>query len=1040
MTFPLFDTGAVQRDRAGDVIRSAADNQDHGEPRATRSSDDVTAEVGRRLTLRADPPAVHLTTSPLVGRENELAALRRALRASEVSGHSIVIGGDAGSGKTALLAAFLADVRGEGMTVVEGACVEIESRRPFGAFADVIASCERVFGADRVARSLSERGVSVRQLTSPGPSIAGARAGDRYQMHGATLGLFADLTSDGPLAIVLEDLHWADDASLELFGYLTRRLRGRPVLIVATYRTDELDRRHPLRPALAELRKAHLIEEIPLPPLDIEGTGALIAARLGHRNAAVHDAREFRDLVHARCEGNPLHTEETLDTLRQSGRLTYADGAWTCGIERIGDAIPANVAEGVVARWAALSGPTQQILLTASVIGHLFDLDLLADISATPTGALAPLIHEAIDARLVLEQTKDRRLAFRHALTREALRQQLLHSERVALHTKIAAALRRRQESVPVPAAELAYHLEESGDRTNASRYHEAAADAAAATTDYRGAARSMERAIATASDTDSEQGRRQLALVRYLHLSGDDPRAARAAAAALEIGERVGDARLQGLALIELHNGDALNSDPARTTDLLKRAIALLEPLGPSQELTRAYSSMAGTSSRLRDGDAGVAFAERARAMATALDLPAELAWATLQVATGQVTRGQLAESIATNRAAITIAERAGLIDELYAALMTLRVQLVATGATSAEQRDLLLRMRAVAKTHGLGSQSWIVRELSSLHGEADWDGFLTLFSQLPEPDRSDADGPRLMALFTAVARTGPDGMGELDGARLRAKHIDSAPSATWSAESLLLAGRAAEAVALAASVDEEEVARRFWGLIPASLVHSVGLFAARECGDDSARQRFVESLLIARPLPVTPNYNRRHIALANGDIAEREGRIDDALAAYGVALAECERAQYNDDSVMYLISLIWQRRAELYLQLDPPDFASAQAEFDALLPHWQKAKATWYLGELRTWADAHSLAFPKTAEVSPAAPVATRQLTRRELEVARFVAQGLTNREIGARLSLSVRTAEGHVAQIREKLGFRTRAQIASWVTERYGAVRPS
>jgi DNA-binding CsgD family transcriptional regulator len=195
---------------------------------------------------------------------------------------------------------------------------------------------------------------------------------------------------------------------------------------------------------------------------------------------------------------------------------------------------------------------------------------------------------------------------------------------------------------------------------------------------------------------------------------------------------------------------------------------------------------------------------------------------------------------------------------------------------------------------------------------------------------------------------------------------------------------------------------------------------------------------LLTERPLPVSPPFNKRHIALANADIAEHGGRIDEALAAYAVVLAEAELSQHNND-VIYLMSLIRQRRAELYLRASPSDGAAAQAEFDTLLPYWQKAKATWYLGQLRTWAEERGLAFPQTDEVSKPS-TALRQLTRRELEVARLVAQGLTNREIGARLTLSIRTAESHVEQIRAKLGFKTRAQIASWVTERYGAMRPN
>jgi DNA-binding NarL/FixJ family response regulator len=410
----------------------------------------------------------------------------------------------------------------------------------------------------------------------------------------------------------------------------------------------------------------------------------------------------------------------------------------------------------------------------------------------------------------------------------------------------------------------------------------------------------------------------------------------------------------------------------------------------------------------------------------------------ATGSVAVALFLKGRIAESIAASREAIAIATRAGLIRELYAALMTLRVQLAATCAPSEEQREVQLQMRHLVSTHGLGSQDWIVRELGMLHSEGDWDGFMKLLPQVAEPDRAEGDIARLMGTFAAVARTGPGEVRDLDGARRRvASHGHSGMSAFWSAALLLLTGRPLDAVRFAATVRDEDVKRTYWGLIPASIAHAIGLFAARECDDRVAGEQFVASLRTVRPLPVGLNFNRRYVALADADSAERAGNFEAALSAYGAVLVDCERSQYADTSVSYLSSLIRQRRAELYLRAQPSNVASAQAEVAALLPYWQKAKATWYLGQLRAWAEKSGLAFP--AEES-APDASSGQLTHRELEVARLVAQGMTNREIAARLTLSVRTAESHVEQIRSKLGFRRRAQIATWITERYGATRTS
>ena len=1006
-----------------------------------RSNDGLTVEVGRQLILRADPPAGrHLGPGAIVGRDRERMALNEALRASVVDGRSLVIGGDAGSGKSALLASLLSDARRSGVVVVEGACVEIEAQRPFGAFADVIASCERAFGTARVGQALKERGVSVRQFSVHGASDAVGTGRDRYELHGAILGLLADLTADGALAVFIEDLHWADAASLELFGYLTRRLRGRPVLLVATYRTDELDRRHPLRPALADLRKARLIDELPLPPLDTDGTGELIHARLSLRDPAPLAIHEFRDLVHARCEGNPLHTEETLDSLRRSGYLHYVDNAWTCDVAGIEEAIPASVADGVVARWSSMSPAAQQLLLVASVVGHRFDLELLADVSGTPADILPPLIHEAIDAQLVLEETTGQPLSFRHALTREALRRQLLQSERVVLHARIGGFLERRRGSTLVRAAELAYHLDECGEKARASRYYEAAARDAAATTDYGNASRSLERSIALADADDQGQAERQLALIGYLRLSGDDPRAARAAAAALGIGERLGDPRLQGRALIEMWIGENHNSDDVRGEDLVDRALRLLEPLGPTSELSRAYSLKCAAQARRGDGDGAVVSAQRCHETATALGLPGQLAHAVGVSAIGQYLRGDVPAAIATARQAVQIAEDAGLVHELWAQLLSLRVFEGVAGSAEV-QRDLQLKQRALMKAHGLANQGWIIHELNFLFGEGDWDGFLKLLPEVAQPEQTDFDLARLEAAFLTLARNGPGERELLDEAGRKVQaHGHSGPTATWSAALLLFSGRAAEAVEFAETVRDEDVRRRHWGLIPASQTHVIGLFAARECGDVLARARFVASLLVDRPIPVAPNINRRCISIAQADIAEREGRTAAALDAYGEAIAEGERTRYVNPTVQIGNVLMRQRRIEIYARGDAPDKSAARAELDALLPFWRTAKATWYLAQLHAWAEELGLVFPDNETPSVIASPAPRQLTPRELEVARLVAQGLTNREISERLTLSVRTAESHVEQIRAKLGFRTRSQIAAWVTERYGAARPN
>lgn len=1001
----------------------------------------------RRFVLQADPPGSQRPTAGgLVAREAERAALVDELDASVVAGRSVVIGGDAGTGKTALLEAFLSIARQRGATVIEGACVEIESRRPFGAFADVLASCLRAFGPERIERSLRERGVELRRLMTrgPNPSALGGTGQERHLMHGSFLGLMEDLAGDGPLVLAVEDLHWADEASLELYGYLSRRMRTRPFLLVATYRTDELGRLHPLRGLFAQLLTARAIHALALAPLDLEGTAALIRTRLTLRDSSASDLRRFRELVHEKCEGNPLHTEETLDVLRQTGRLVYVDGAWTCDVDDLARAIPPTIADSVVARWAALSPIAQRALLIASVAGHRFDLELVSAISGEPLAKIATATREAIDARLVLpESDDDDHLFFRHALTREAISRQLLHWERRELHGKIAALLELRKPTATVTSSELAYHFDQSGQKEPASRYHEEAAEEAAGALAFASAARHLERAIELGSDEGAGGAPQHVRLSRYLYLSGDNARSVRAASAAIERAERSGDAVTLGEALQVLWRYHHWRGELELRDQMSARAVQVLEPLGPTPQLARVLVGQCWAAFERGQGAEVVRLAERALAIVDNVGLVAERAMPLNSLCTGLFLLGRFDEAVAAGRSGLAVALRAGLVDEAHWLMVSLRITLCATSAPIAEQRRLRDEHRAFMRQHGLAVQHFVSWELAERLNDGDWDGFLSLLREFEAEALPVAFAEaQVAAVFVNTARSGPESVPELDVVRegIRADAL-TGEGAFWSAALLLLAGRPAEAVRFARGVHKEAVRLRRTSLTPAARAHAIGLFAAQRSGDGEALDRFERSLLEVNSPPALPVADEIHHALAKASVAERRGQIADAIKAYGEALEACDRARYGSGGGMvpYLISLTRLRAAELEL-LDPTtNKARAQADLEALLPFWRRAKATWYLAQLRDWALANGLSFPE--EESPDVPVhrSTKTLTQREREVALLVAQGLTNREIAKRLSLSVRTAESHVEQIRSKLGFHARSQIATWVTGRYGA-RPN
>src|SRR5438445_4132926 len=201
------------------------------------------------LVRRVDKPAAHhrILCPTLVGRETELAALDALLaEALRGAGRTVLITGDAGIGKSRLLAAFIAHARSSGAQILHGQCIKAEARRPFGPFVD------------------SLRGVTD---VSPGPdpqTDALADPGVRYRILRSFASIFVDLTRRAPIVLAIDDLHWADEGTFELFPYLSKALQDRMALLVGTYRTDELHRLHPLRAILTELARARVADTVTL--------------------------------------------------------------------------------------------------------------------------------------------------------------------------------------------------------------------------------------------------------------------------------------------------------------------------------------------------------------------------------------------------------------------------------------------------------------------------------------------------------------------------------------------------------------------------------------------------------------------------------------------------------------------------------------------------------------------------------------------------------------------------------------------------------
>ncbi|MFF8731056.1 AAA family ATPase [Streptomyces sp. NPDC015171] len=396
------------------------------------------------------------TAAPLIGRDQELARLTGVLeRARAGVPAALLLAGDAGVGKTRLLDEIAGRAARTGATVVTGHCVDLGDGvgLPYLPFTEMLGA---LAADDRFTAVLAAHPAAGR-LLGAGPDAAGGPDG-RLRLFEDVAGLLADLAAVAPLLLVLEDLHWADQSSRDLLRFLlSRGVLQRPgaapdrrLAVLASYRADDLHRRHPLRPLLAELVRLPAVDRLELRPLPDPEVARLVRA-LEDRplpDAVVHG-------IVARAEGNAFYAQELL-----AAAPVCASGGGTAGEDA--GAVPSGLADLLLIRVEQVSETAQQVLRTAAVAGRRVEHALLREAAGLPEDALEAALREAVGHQLLLARD-DGTYAFRHALTREAVYADLLPGERSRLHGAYARLLAARGRA-PETAAERAHHSRASHD------------------------------------------------------------------------------------------------------------------------------------------------------------------------------------------------------------------------------------------------------------------------------------------------------------------------------------------------------------------------------------------------------------------------------------------------------------------------------------------------------------------------------------------------------------------------------------------------
>jgi DNA-binding CsgD family transcriptional regulator len=986
----------------------------------------------------------------MVGRDGELARLLTLLDDAE-AGRSVValVSGDAGVGKTRLIGEVTRLAAARGFTVLSGQCAELGDSVPYLPLADALRGAAQSTG---VRDALSSRPALGRLLPEggEGPIADSDRSGlARQQMFGGVLGLLAELAAATPVLLVLEDLHWADASTRDLVTFLSRMLHRERVALIGSYRTDDLHRRHPLRPVVAELLRLPSVIAVDLAPLD----PSALAEHLTAAAPARIDATELNDIV-ARAEGNAYYAEELL-------------AASVASDHGQPNALPAGLAALLLSRVEQLSDATQQVLRAAAVAGRKADDELVRALSGLAPAEYEGAVREAVTHQLLVPHGAEG-YVFRHALLREAVYADLLPGERTRLHATMCVLLADEQRlTMPGTAAELAQHCLASHDIPGAFAASVRAGEDAEKLGAPAEAHRHYDQALAlwervTEPEKTAGMARGKLGLMSATNAadSGDVERAVhllrrlrQLVAAQAEQGRSAADVKLASRIGERLAFFLMLVEDPKAPAEAAEVARATVEATPadpPSWQYARALTTYAYALVMEEDFNVARDWAERGIAAARAADAPWVEADALVTLGFMSNREGRNDEAIKVLTAAHKQAREAMVLGvELRSAYHLARAHLergdLATGGAVAHEGT----KRAIQT--GLDMSPYGV-DLQHLHfqchfADGKWDhaqeiadGFPVRVTIPPEAYLSS------MALFIDVARGNP-------AVEERRAWIEPFWSVRgWDpfiargllAEHALWQGDTERALAEAqAAIDMyDEVP---WGYSPSVIRPAAVALAARAdravqartVGDDEADRTEVaaagELLRVAREgaaFPKRPKFilgpeGRGWLARAEAEYRRAAGDNDPqvwqaVLDAFGPAYT-------------YEIARTRWRLAEALAE------AGSRAEAEE---QWRMAaNAADRLGARPVRRALDDLARRARIGTAPHLPDGDvlASLTSREREVLRLLAAGRSNREIASVLFIAPKTASVHVSNILGKLGAASRTEAAA-IAHREGLIGPA
>lgn len=1011
-----------------------------------------------------------IITPILVGRAGQLETLCGLIDlAKSGEGHVALVSGEAGIGKSRLVAETKSYAAKQGFLVLQGNCFPADITYPYAPLLDLLRSLFASHPTDVLTAELNTLARKIYPLLPefvPDQSMPIARLDpeqEKRRLFAVLANFFIHLSTRSPVLLVIEDVHWSDDTSLDFLHTLIRRTASQPFLLVVTYRHDAISL--PLSNWLMQMNRARLAQEIRLVPLSRSEVDTMLSAIFDSRHTSLDMRRflhgELLDNLYTLTEGNPFFVEETLTSLIAAGDIFYAAGYWHHRASRE-LSVPQSIQDGVHWRTEKLGEAARNVLTLAAVAGRHFDFALLQQLTSYDEQQLLQIMKELVAAQLVIEESGER-FAFRHALTRRAIYTQLLIRERMRLHRAIAETLEALTSATfdgPIPDAtnlvptppfsfdayleDLAYHFYQARDWEKTIDYTYRAGEKALRLYSHRAAIDYFTWALEATNHLSSSPASPALYRARgqAYETLGEFAQAEQDYKRALEVARLLYDRQAEWHSLIDLGFLWA-ERDYVKTETWFRQALTLAQSLADPVLYARSLNRVGNWYLNVEQPDEALRYHQEALSIFERLNDSHGIAETLDLLGMASYLGGDLIKGTAYYTQAIKLFRETANQQGLTSSLATLPMRgptfhtdiMAAAGSLAEAQHDAENALTIAREIGHRSAEAYALLQLGMCLGSSGEYGWALAAAQSSLDIAEEIEHQQWQA--AAHAMLGGIYAGLLALIRAR-EHFEQALSLAREVGSLFWMRMSTGYLA--------SVAIQLKDLTYAEKVLQAGLSPGTPA--QTMAQRMVwcatSELELARGNPTRALEMLDELDAFDAQIGEGQASLR-ILKLRGEALVALQRPIEAEQVFLIAQEVARDKRARPLLwrlSIIMGNFYVTQKRNEEA--ELQFATARTLIEELAATIDVAPLRdnflhqamtlLPQTRPLSPkqVAKQTPGGLTIREREVAALIARGKSNAEVAETLIVSKRTVETHISNIMFKLNCTSRTQIAVWAVE--------